>query len=52
MRAARLLLDALKVKYELNKEQKGKLQDFADACGDDVTPQSKSFFDKARNLFG
>lgn len=42
----------VEVPGKLNKEQKGKLQDFADACGDDVNPQSKSFFDKARNLFG
>ena len=42
----------VEVPGKLNKEQKGKLQEFADACGEDVNPQSKSFFDKARNLFG
>ena len=30
---------------KLNKEQKAKLQEFADLCGDDVNPQSKSFFE-------
>ena len=42
----------VEVPSKLNKEQKEKLQAFADACGEDVNPQSKSFFDKARNLFG
>jgi len=42
----------VEVPGKLNKEQKEKLQTFADACGEDVNPQSKSFFDKARNLFG
>ena len=42
----------VEVPNKLNKEQKGKLQSFADACGEDVNPQSKSFFDKARKLFG
>jgi len=42
----------VEVPGKLNKEQRGKLQAFADACGEDVNPQSKSFIDKARNLFG
>ena len=41
----------VEVPAKLNKEQKAKLQEFADLCGDDVNPQSKSFFEKARNLF-
>ncbi|MBC8324983.1 MAG: molecular chaperone DnaJ [Verrucomicrobia subdivision 3 bacterium] len=41
----------VEVPARLNKEQKAKLQDFANSCGDDVNPQSKSFFEKARNLF-
>ena len=42
----------VEVPGKLNKEPRGKLQAFADACGEDVNPQSKSFIDKARNLFG
>jgi molecular chaperone DnaJ len=41
----------VEVPARLNKEQKAKLQDFADSCGDDVNPQSKSFLESARNLF-
>ncbi|MGY8650520.1 MAG: molecular chaperone DnaJ, partial [Verrucomicrobiia bacterium] len=41
----------VEVPARLNKEQKAKLQEFADLCGDDVNPQSKSFLEKARNLF-
>ena len=41
----------VEVPARLNKEQKAKLQDFADSCGDDVNPQSKSFLERARNLF-
>ena len=42
---------SVEVPARLNKEQKAKLQEFADLCGDDVNPQSKGFLDKARNLF-
>ena len=41
----------VEVPARLNTEQKAKLQEFADSCGDDVNPQSKGFLDKARNLF-
>jgi len=41
----------VEVPAKLNKEQKAKLQEFSDLCGDDVNPQSKSFFEKAANLF-
>ena len=42
----------VEVPNKLNREQRDKLQAFADACGDDVNPQSKGFLEKARNLFG
>ena len=42
----------VEVPNKLNREQRDKLQSFADSCGDDVNPQSKGFFEKARNLFG
>ena len=36
----------------LTSEQKARLQAFAESCGDDANPISKSFFEKARKLFG
>ncbi len=41
----------VEVPARLNKEQKAKLHEFADLCGDDVNPQSKGFLEKARKLF-
>ena len=41
----------VEVPARLNKTQKDKLQEFAESCGDDVNPQSKNFFEKAKNLF-
>ena len=41
----------VEVPARLNKTQKAKLQEFAELCGDDVNPQSKSFLDKAKKLF-
>ena len=41
----------VEVPARLNKKQKDKLQEFAESCGDDVNPQSKNFFEKAKNLF-
>jgi molecular chaperone DnaJ len=35
----------------LNHEQKAKLQEFAESCGEDANPISKSFFEKAKKLF-
>jgi molecular chaperone DnaJ len=35
----------------LTSEQKAKLQAFAESCGEDANPISKSFFEKARKLF-
>ena len=42
---------SVEVPARLNKKQKDKLQEFAEICGDDVNPQSKNFFEKAKNLF-
>jgi len=42
---------SVEVPLRLNKTQKDKLQEFAEMCGDDVNPQSKNFFEKAKNLF-
>jgi molecular chaperone DnaJ len=42
---------SVEVPARLNKKQKDKLQEFAGMCGDDVNPQSKNFFEKAKNLF-
>lgn len=41
----------VEVPSRLDKEQKEKLQEFADLCGEDVNPQSKSFLEKAKNFF-
>jgi len=42
---------SVEVPARLNKTQKDKLQEFSESCGDDVNPQSKNFFEKAKNLF-
>jgi molecular chaperone DnaJ len=41
----------VEVPTRLTAEQKTKLQDFAALCDEDVNPISKSFFEKAKNLF-
>ena len=41
----------VEVPTRLTAEQKAKLQEFAGLCDEDVNPISKSFFEKARNLF-
>ena len=41
----------IEVPTRLNKDQKAKLTEFADLCGDDVNPQSKSFIEKAKIFF-
>jgi molecular chaperone DnaJ len=41
----------VEVPTRLTAEQKAKLQEFAALCDEDVNPISKSFFEKARNLF-
>jgi molecular chaperone DnaJ len=41
----------VEVPARLNHEQKAKLQEFAELCGEDANPISKSFFEKAKKLF-
>jgi len=41
----------VEVPTRLTAEQKAKLQEFAGLCDENVNPISKSFFEKARNLF-
>lgn len=41
----------VEVPAHLNAAQRKKLMEFAEACGDDTNPMSKSFFDKVKNLF-
>jgi molecular chaperone DnaJ len=41
----------VEVPTRLNHEQEAKLQEFAESCGEDANPISKSFFEKARKLF-
>jgi molecular chaperone DnaJ len=42
----------VEVPTRLTSEQKARLQAFAESCGEDANPISKSFFEKARKLFG
>jgi len=41
----------VEVPARLNAEQRAKLQEFAELCGDDNTPLRKSFFDRAKEFF-
>ena len=41
----------VEVPAHLTHAQKAKLQEFAEACDENVNPISKSFFEKAKNLF-
>ena len=45
---ARLIVE---VPSRLNAEQRRKLEEFADLCGDENTPLRKSFFDRAKEFF-
>jgi molecular chaperone DnaJ len=42
----------VEVPSHLNGAQKAKLQEFAELCDERVSPMTKSFFEKAKNLFG
>jgi len=42
----------VEVPSHLNSAQKAKLQEFAELCDERVSPMTKSFFEKAKNLFG
>ncbi len=41
----------VEVPTKLNSEQRKKLQEFAELCGDDNTPIHQTFFEKAREFF-
>ncbi len=42
----------VEVPTRLNSEQRRKLEEFADLCGEENTPQAKSFFERAKEFFG
>jgi len=42
----------VEVPTRLTAEQKARLQAFAESCGEDANPITKSFFEKAKKLFG
>ncbi|HZR77573.1 MAG TPA: molecular chaperone DnaJ [Chthoniobacterales bacterium] len=47
-----LLVRAIvEVPTKLNAEQRAKLQEFAELCGEENTPLHKSFFDRAKEFF-
>ena len=41
----------IEVPTRLTGEQKDKLREFSESCGDDANPISRSFFEKAKKLF-
>jgi len=41
----------VEVPTKLNAEQRAKLQEFAELCGDDNTPLHRSFFERAKEFF-
>jgi DnaJ-class molecular chaperone len=41
----------VEIPQRLNATQRAKLEEFAALCDESVNPQSKGFFDKARNFF-
>ena len=41
----------VEVPTRLNAEQRAKLQEFADLCGEENTPLRKSFFERAKDFF-
>ena len=41
----------VEVPTHLNAEQRQKLTEFADLCGDENTPMGKSFFERAKEFF-
>jgi molecular chaperone DnaJ len=45
---ARLIVE---VPTLLNGDQRRKLEEFADLCGEENTPMHKSFFDRAKEFF-
>jgi molecular chaperone DnaJ len=51
-RGDQLVKVRVEVPRELNDEQKSHLEKFAEASGDEVHPEHKSFLDKVKELFG
>ncbi len=51
LRGDQLIRVHVEVPTSLNSEQKRKLEEFAQACGDADEPVSKSFFEKAKKFF-
>jgi molecular chaperone DnaJ len=41
----------VEVPTRLNAEQRAKLQEFAELCGDDNTPLRRNFFERAKDFF-
>jgi molecular chaperone DnaJ len=41
----------VEVPTRLNAEQRQKLEEFANSCGEENTPMRKSFFDRAKEFF-
>jgi molecular chaperone DnaJ len=41
----------VEVPSRLNPEQRRKLEEFAELCGEENTPMRKSFFDRAKEFF-
>src|SRR5687767_4445591 len=41
----------VEIPTKLNADQRAKLEQFAEVCGRDLNPKSRSFFEKAKNLF-
>ena len=41
----------VEVPTKLNSDQKAKLEEYAEACGDPANPMSESFVEKAKNFF-
>jgi molecular chaperone DnaJ len=42
----------VEVPTRLNKQQKAKLKEFKELCGDDVNPERKSFLERAKDFLG
>lgn len=42
---------AVEVPTKLGAEQRRKLEEFAESCGDQNTPLAKSFLDRAKEFF-
>jgi molecular chaperone DnaJ len=41
----------VEVPTRLNSEQRRKLEEFAESCGEENSPLHRSFFDKAKDFF-